>query len=196
MAPSTIAQASCQNAHPMPRPLRVTDTKSPPEPGTVPSRWREHGALIAGAAVVTVVLAALALQQPTGADGDGVEEGMPPPPLPAGPDVTTLLDGLAVGDALGAFKVTSIDLANDEVMRRAIAVGLAHQDGHGFTLWIARPGVHSFTPFESTERYGFYHGHYHPPGTGPTEAEIAAVAGAIVPRVRKVEATVPVPAGL
>jgi hypothetical protein len=102
--------------------------------------------------------------------------------------VTALLDGLAPGDAIGAWSVHVI-----RVIESQIGVDLL-KDEQVLTIWIARKGGQKVPP-RQTERYAIFYGY---PSSAQQEAsrDIERILDEIEKRIRRTESAAPVPAGL
>jgi hypothetical protein len=172
-------------------PPRLKATRGSPSPRRTRSRSTTIAvALLAIAATLAVLLirarshpGAHAIPPPFSGSAPSPGE----PALPAG--ASALLDGLRIGDRIGAWQVRAI-----RVLDRKLGVDLLLNE-RVMTVWIAQKGAHPMLPPRETERYALFFGF-------PPESQVAAtrdldlVLGAIEQRLRRTESVHPVPAGL
>ena len=159
-----------------------------------------HGLAVAGALAVVAAIAPVTHDRPPHQARPGpVDEGAPVEVgigAPLASDALALIGGLAAGDSIGEWKVTSVGAQNDEAMTKAIAVRVEHRDGRSMSLWVARQGAHPFLPYRTSARYAFYYSEPLPKGTAVSPAELDALLDALSARVARVEADRDVPAQL
>jgi hypothetical protein len=105
-----------------------------------------------------------------------------------------LLEGLGPGSELGEWKVSRI-VVNESVDKKPQLAIEMERKGSGITVWVARkenvknaPGV--------TQKYALTFGHPRPYGEPIPDGAAEAMMQKIAERVRRSEATAPVPAGL
>jgi hypothetical protein len=105
-----------------------------------------------------------------------------------------LLDGLGVGDVIGAFRVSKIFVSRSHTDQPQLSIELERENA-GFTVWVARKPLVKNPPM-STDRYALTYGDARPVGVVIVQPTYDAAMTAIAERIRRTEATAPVPEGL
>lgn len=153
------------------------------------------GALALGAAVVLVlfVVAVARSVQPAKTEAPA---GSAPPASSAGapgeaPGSRTLLGGIGPGDDVAGWRIERTRLVDGK--RLAVDVGKGET---GFTVWIARKGSAKALAPQHTDKYDFYVGDARTYGGPVPDGAENKVLLAIVERVKRTEASAPVPPGL
>lgn len=137
---------------------------------------------------LAVVLVVSALDLGDGAQGPIAGAPTPAPPEPPAPaDAVALLDGLAVGDQVAAFKVVSLSVPSDATMARSVAVRLERRDGIAFTVWITAVGAHRWLPARTSAKYAFFYSLPDPEGTALGEEDINGVLDDLAARIARTE---------
>ena len=115
------------------------------------------------------------------------------PKLFAGADARALVDGLREGEVIEGAKVVRLSPVHDGTLRVEFA-----RDGVRFAVGIVKKGTSppDHPPPISTERYEIGVGNIVPPDAPVSPDGLLPIARAIEARVRRREASVPVPAGL
>jgi len=107
----------------------------------------------------------------------------------------SLLEDLKAGDVLGEWTVERIGLERAPNDTPELAVDLHHEKGAGITVWVHRKENAVKPPLE-TERYALTYGHARPGGPPPTQDDFARAMALVAARIRRNEATAPIPDGL
>jgi hypothetical protein len=134
-------------------------------------------------AVIVGIAAAIALRP-----------AQPPASLPqaqpaARQELPPLLDGLAVGDRIGAWEVHGV-----RTVERKLGVDLLQND-QLMTVWIAKKGVEQKLPPRETERYALFIG-YPPESQAAASQDFELMLAEFEQRLRRTEATSAEPEGL
>jgi len=120
--------------------------------------------------------------------------GRPPPPPPepieAGPGVTSLLGGLARGDALGPARVASVGA----LQKGRIPIRLTRDDARA-DIEVALKGDGPLPPL-STGKYAIFTSSPRPGTPALTAADLTSACEALAERIRAHEDKVPTPAGM
>ena len=150
-------------------------------------------AVAAGALAVSFATAAQAADDaPAAATPPPKRAGAAPVKKPAVPrEVIALLGGLHPGDVLAGWKVRSIEGPKDKVMSVTVAKGPLW-----FCATFAHLGASPYNPPVSTGQYALYFDNLHPAKTSMSREELKKVLDALAVRIKKHEATVPVPPGM
>ncbi|MBK7398165.1 MAG: hypothetical protein IPJ34_18165 [Myxococcales bacterium] len=107
----------------------------------------------------------------------------------------SLLEDLKAGDVLGEWTVERIQLERAPNDTPELAVDLQHKKGAGITVWVHRK-ENAPNPPLTTERYALTYGHARPGGPPPTQDDFARAMALVAERIRRTEATAPIPDGL
>lgn len=160
-------------------------------PGEAPSgRNRIAGGWIAlGAVGIAIALGVTIFDSaPPAAEPRAAFTPAPVPP-PAPPGATELLDGLAPGQALGAWKVHVL-----RIVDKQLGVDLLN-DGKVVTVWIARKGSRPAAAPRETEKYALFFGH--PPESREVAArDMEMLLSELEARVKRREGNVRIPEGM
>lgn len=112
----------------------------------------------------------------------------------AGEQGPALLEGLKPGDALDEWTVERILVNQSPSNQPQLAIELGRK-GSGITIWVHRKETVTNPPL-ATARYAFTFGHARPNGDPIPQDAYEKCMAKLAERIRRAEATAPVPEGL